>query len=280
MLSESRFLPFSLRINKSRENKFDYPAYQSYMENIGLAKKDWDDLITETNPVGKTKKLLETLAKYHKPTALHSFQVAALSVVLANEYFKGLSKNDGTSFEKNYMKKIEEIFFGGLLHDIGKIGIGLDILEREKPLVGGDQQLIGIHKKGGEMILKSVELHDLAPYASEHDIGNGKNHSWSKKEINSRHLLTEIVAMADMIAALMDPKRKYHKPLTGQEVAETVNVKKASGLYSPLLLKVFNDIIAPKNQENLDQLMNRVDLSVFKMLLKKHKLANLLLNCY
>ena len=75
----------------------------------------------------------------------HSENVMAYSVKIANHF--GLDE-----------KKVETIKFGGLLHDIGKIGISESILNKPGKLTDEEFESIKFHPIFGSNILKDVFL--------------------------------------------------------------------------------------------------------------------------
>ncbi len=86
----------------------------------------------------------------------HSVRVARFAKAVAEEM--NLSQND-----------IETIYHGGLLHDIGKIGMNDDILERLGILSRKEMDIVKQHPEIGARIAKPLNfLHDVVPLILHH----------------------------------------------------------------------------------------------------------------
>ncbi|QDS97909.1 HD-GYP domain-containing protein [Adhaeretor mobilis] len=131
-------------------------------------------------------------------TSGHSDRVARVSVCLAEHL--GLSKEE-----------IETIYLGGLLHDIGKIGIDDQVLNKPGELTAEEFEHIKQHPQFGYDILKGVrQLDNILPLVLHHHEswdGMGYPHHLRGNEIP---LLARIVAVADAYDA-MGSDRPYRK---------------------------------------------------------------------
>ncbi|MEQ8210149.1 MAG: HD-GYP domain-containing protein [Lacipirellulaceae bacterium] len=138
-------------------------------------------------------------------TSGHSDRVARVSVCLAEQM--GLPKKD-----------IETIYLGGLLHDIGKIGIDDNVLNKPGRLTDEEFEHIKLHPQFGYDILKGVSRMDaILPLVLHHHEswdGTGYPHQLAGEEIP---LMARIVAVADAYDA-MGSDRPYRKGMPEEKL--------------------------------------------------------------
>ena len=138
-------------------------------------------------------------------TSGHSDRVARIAVHLAEQL--GMSK-----------AMLETIHLGGLLHDIGKIGIEDRVLNKPGRLSEEEFEQIKRHPEYGYDILREVrELSPVLPIVLHHHEawnGQGYPHGLVGQETP---LLARIVAVADAFDA-MTSDRPYRKGMTFDEV--------------------------------------------------------------
>jgi len=162
-------------------------------------------------------------------TSDHSQQIATWAAETAR--LLGCSSNE-----------IDTIYWGGLLHDIGKIGIPDAILLKPTSLTEAEWEIIMQHPKlGAEMISPIKQLSHIAPiieYSHERYDGSGYPKGVSKDEIP---LGARIVSVVDSFAAMMD-ERPYKKPMTLSEAVD--EIKGNSGkLYDPEVVSAFFKVL-------------------------------------
>ena len=135
-------------------------------------------------------------------------------------------------------KEISDIKTGGALHDIGKIVVSPEILNKPGKLTGWEFDLIKRHCETGYQILRQVgeysALAELALYHHERWDGLGYPEGLRGERIP---LGARIIAVADAFEA-MTAKRAYQKSKTGEEAI--VELLKHSGTqFDPEIVKVF-----------------------------------------
>ncbi len=138
-------------------------------------------------------------------TSGHSARVALISRKIAEE--AGLSAVD-----------CEQVYFAALLHDIGKIGVSHEIINKTEKLTDEEFRQIRSHAELGSRILSRIRE---APYLSEgarhhHERYDGKGYpdGLSGEEIPE---LARIIAVADSYDA-MTSTRSYRHSLSGNVV--------------------------------------------------------------
>jgi len=142
-----------------------------------------------------------------KYTHGHSTRVA--------EYSKKIAEIAGGS-----EKDCEEVYFAALLHDVGKIGIPDNIINKEGRLTDEEYAVIKTHPVIGRQILASISkspyLSVGANYHHERYDGRGYPEGLRGDDIPA---IARIIAVADAYDA-MTSKRSYRDPLPQQIVRE------------------------------------------------------------
>jgi len=136
-------------------------------------------------------------------------------------------------------EELDTIRFGGILHDIGKIGVPEHILNKESVLSEEELTLIRQHPTIGERILRDLTfMKDSIRIVYEHHEwynGNGYPRQLRGEEI---YKLARIVCIADAYDA-MTTKRPYRKQAMSHEQA-IVELQIQSGTqFDPALVDTF-----------------------------------------
>jgi putative nucleotidyltransferase with HDIG domain len=191
---------------------------------------------------------LEAKDKY---TSGHSQRVAEIAVAIAREV--NLPE-----------ERVEKIKVAGLLHDIGKIGVSEEILNKEKALTEEESQQIMAHSIIGEGILKPIvedkDILDMVRHHHERYDGTGYPDGLSGKDISTADDtdgVTEpyadimenvsrgkpyawnagILAIADAFDA-MTSDRPYRSALPLHEAIEEIR-RGAGNQFDPVLTEAF-----------------------------------------
>ncbi len=163
-------------------------------------------------------------------THFHSTNVSRYSVFIAKKL-------------KFTVKDIETISFGALLHDIGKIGIPENILNKPDKLTDEEFNKIKEHPTIGKGILNPIkeqfpEIMDMIYY--HHERYDGKGYPEGIKG-NDIPLKARIVSLADAFDA-MTSDRAYRKKLDINFVVE--EIRKNSGTqFDPIVVNAFFDAL-------------------------------------
>jgi putative nucleotidyltransferase with HDIG domain len=159
----------------------------------------------------------------------HSERVTELSIKLAEAY-------------QVPDMEIENIKLGGLLHDIGKIGIPEAILNKPGRLTDEEYDIIKSHPDLGLHILGKVEFleHIVPIIRHHHERYDGKGYPSGLKADNIP-LLARIVSVVDTFDA-MTTNRPYRKALTVEE--SLTEIEKCSGTqFDPLVVDCFIQMV-------------------------------------
>ncbi|EFQ22824.1 metal dependent phosphohydrolase [Aminomonas paucivorans DSM 12260] len=177
--------------------------------------------------------MVEAIDAKDPVTAGHSRRVCDLSVELARH----LGADERT---------LEEITFGGIIHDVGKLGIPDAVLGKQGKLTDEEFALIRSHPSVGERILAPVSLPEVAKQAmaEHHEKWNGRGYPRGLKgtEIS---LAGRIVAVADVYDALASD-RPYKKGWPLAEVCDLL-YKQSREDFDPDVVQAFWEMKAPED---------------------------------
>lgn len=160
----------------------------------------------------------------------HSRRVSQLCIAIGTEL--GFSKEQNVELGKI-----------GLLHDIGKISIPSDILNKTTPLLPWEWQEIHQHPVNGHRFLSAVVgMGDLAEVTLAHHErmdGSGYPNGLRGQQIP---LMARIVAVADAYDAMVSI-RPYRHAFTHSEAIK--ELKRGSGSqFSPQVVQAFLDLLS------------------------------------
>ncbi|TNF53592.1 HD domain-containing protein [bacterium] len=172
-------------------------------------------------------KLLSPVKSYSNYTYVHSINVAVLSIFQAESLgIRG--------------RLLHDIGLSALLHDVGKLFISKDILEKKGALDEKEFAEITKHPSFGAAYLAKVEnITRIAPLVAfeHHRKFNGAGYPTLSLQDKHPHIASQIVSIADVFDALRS-WRPYRKSLETKEVL--VLMKKNAGTdFNPLLVDNF-----------------------------------------
>ncbi len=138
------------------------------------------------------------------------------------------------------------------VHDLGKIGIPDDILNKPSKLTAKEYEKMKTHVKVGFNIAsRSKELVSIAPFILHHHEfwnGNGYPSGLRGEEIP---LECRILGIIDAFDAMTND-RPYHKGIAMQEAIE--EIKRCSGKqFDPVLAEKFIEIVTKNNAEGISE---------------------------
>jgi diguanylate cyclase (GGDEF)-like protein len=140
-------------------------------------------------------------------------------------------------------EEIERIRVASLLHDLGKIAIPEEILDKPSELTDGEWQTIGQHPRIGQVILEQASsLRDAIPVVLHHHErfnGGGYPHGLHGNEIP---IGARIVAVADAYHAMIHD-RPYSTALAHSEALSELR-ENAGTQFDPKVVEVFCSVYA------------------------------------
>lgn len=171
----------------------------------------------------------------------HSYRVAYWSREIAKKI--GLSS-----------KGVDDVYYGGILHDIGKIGIEDDILNKTSFLTPEEFDKIKQHPVIGHHIIEQagVFLHLIPAIRSHHERIDGRGYPDGIAG-ESIPLVARILAVSDAFDAMVSD-RPYRKGLGIDEALR--RLEEGSGTqFDEYLAAVFIEIIRNTPKEQLDSML-------------------------
>jgi diguanylate cyclase (GGDEF)-like protein/putative nucleotidyltransferase with HDIG domain len=208
--------------------RFSQAQYVGHTRDIvrKLRKKN-QDLEKSTNDIHELNEgLLTTLSEIidlRDPYVLgHSKQVSFYATEIAME----LNINP---------KQVELIRKAGLLHDIGKLGIPMELLTKPAGLTAAEFEIIKRHPAlGSDLVKNTPSLRPLAQIIRHHHEnydGNGYPDKISGSQIS---IEARIVAVADAIEAMVSD-RPYRRGLKPDKIKEELT-KNSGARFDPLVV--------------------------------------------
>ncbi len=178
-----------------------------------------------TDTIGPWLKAVKT---HHSYTHRHCITVTGLAIAL------GMHFNMGSA-------EIKRLATGALMHDIGKVKIPLNILDKPAKLSFEEIELIRQHPVHSAEILREdgqfgEDIVDLA--LSHHELldGSGYPNKLSGTQISDSVRMLTII---DIFSALVD-QRSYKRPMSGEDAINMM--EKMEGMLDLDLLKAFRPV--------------------------------------
>lgn len=215
---------------------FNISAGQDPIEQINQARQLADQLgialanarlvsNLERLSLGTVEALARTVDAKSKWTAGHSERVADLAARIGRAM--------------NWSKEQLEILFrSGLLHDIGKIGIPLAILDKPGKLTDEEYGTVKMHPVVSGKILEPIHVYkDILPLVVQHHErfdGKGYPNGLSGEEID---IGARILCVADVYDALIS-QRPYREGWTKEKVIDFMRENRGT-MFDPNVIDVF-----------------------------------------
>jgi len=179
--------------------------------------------------------IMDTLFEKSKREAMHSSRVSNICQTIASKM----------NFKKD---AVNQMRIAGLIHDIGKIGVDENILNKPGRLTPEERKVIEGHPEIGWKILSSTtEFLKLSQFVLSHHEnwdGSGYPNGLKGEEIQ---LEARIISVADSYDA-MTSERSYRKGMTREAAIE--ELRRCSGTqFDPKIVDVFADTVLPETSD-------------------------------
>lgn len=176
-------------------------------------------------------KMISPVKKYSEYTYTHATNVALLSIVQAERL--GLGDD-----------LLHEVAVAGLMHDVGKLFISKDVLEKKGKLEKKEFDEMMRHPVFGARYLAGIKgLTPLAPLASfeHHRKYDGSGYPALRTGKKGQHVCSQIVAIADFFDALRS-NRPYRAGWDAERILSLMR-EEVGQAFSPVLLANFESIL-------------------------------------
>lgn len=201
------------------------------MRNVVRFVQKMVDIVTEDEALFS---ILATVRIYDDYTYVHSLNVAILSM--------SLGKNVGLDHTA-----LEKLGLCGLFHDLGKVVVSKQIINKKGPLDDDEYAEVQKHPvHSARLILRLQARRDrkvkilMAPF--EHHMGFNRLGYPQIKTKRSISLFSRIVTIADVYDAITSPRIYRSKPFSPDRALGYM-LKKSGTTFDPVLLKVFINML-------------------------------------
>jgi HD-GYP domain-containing protein (c-di-GMP phosphodiesterase class II) len=173
---------------------------------------------------------LSGLKDYDEYTFFHSVNVAILSLALGSTL----------SSDRRFLNSLG---VGALMHDIGKMAIDVEILNKPGALDSDEWEQVRRHPLVGAGVAASMPGLDRASIVVilEHHMRLDLEGYPQRRPARRQHLSSRIVAVADAYDA-MTSRRSYSEARLQDEAMEVL-AKNSGGAFDPVLLRLFVQIL-------------------------------------
>jgi HD-GYP domain-containing protein (c-di-GMP phosphodiesterase class II) len=194
----------------------------------GIVRRFIGVLLTDFDPV----RLLASVKGAHEYTFTHAVNVGILTIVQAKSLgFGG--------------QVLHEIGIASMLHDVGKIFVPEEILNKPGGLTPAERTVIETHTiKGGRFLLQQEGIPMIAALAAfEHHLKfDGSGYPFVYPDWKPS-LVSQMIAIADVFDALRS-RRSYSEPKTQEEIMKIFSEDRGVAFH-PLLVDNFLALVKP-----------------------------------
>ncbi len=196
-------------------NEKEFIFYSLLLDIIGFAANFSNEYRVRRSIESNTfKSILKLLGAKDHYTCDHSVSVSAIAEFIAREI--GMEKFGLTEYD------IEVIKMAGYLHDIGKMGIPDEILNKLGRYIEPEMEIMKLHPKYTELIIMPLaeyvdfykDVLEVAVHHHERLDGSGYPYGLKGKEFT---IQMQILAISDILDAMMRD-RPYKRAKTDKEV--------------------------------------------------------------
>ena len=175
----------------------------------------------------------------------HVVDVTALGTVLASKLFRqnGWIDHEGKRRRDHVDPRLAKIALGLLLHDIGKLSVPEEILEKKGPLSDEEWVVMRRHPQmGADMLGDNISFLIRAVVKSHHERwdGSGYPEGLADEQI---HQFARIAAVADVYDAVTS-ERVYRKAMKPHEGVAIINQGEGTD-FDPEVVAVFSRVVMP-----------------------------------
>lgn len=216
-------------------------------------------ILTREEVIAYSKMLAYSIDFRSEATVIHTILVEAISYQIGKLY--GLD-------EENLTK----IKVASVLHDIGKIGIPVGILEKPGKLTHNEFEIMKSHAKIGYDILSGLNIDDIRDIGTlHHEKLDGTGYPFGLK---GEELTVEmrIVAVGDIVSALLGErsyKEEFNKEKTIEILEDMVKSNKIDSKIVDLFINNYDFIINEAQSQSRDLMNTYLNLNKeYKAILK------------
>jgi len=241
-------------------HKFDYTANQFLI---------WTELVIWGGILVITSYMVATLRSISRE-ALHNLEQAYKGVLaILSRFIQTVDMDTETHSvrvsawavrigEELHLKKtmIEELRIAGLLHDVGKVEVSVDLLRKSAALSKEEQEEIRKHTKSGSALVKPVGgiLANIADaIETHHEKYDGTGYKGLKGQEIS--MVARVIGVADAFDALLSD-RSYRKGVSIFEALDSISAS-AGKHFDPQVVGALQNIVNQEGELALTEALKR-----------------------
>jgi HD-GYP domain-containing protein (c-di-GMP phosphodiesterase class II) len=189
---------------------------------------------------------LEDLSSADGYTLQHSIDVAAVGMLIGQRLFKerGWVDHTGKRTYERRDRRLARLGLGLLLHDIGKLIIPQDILNKPGKLDEAEWELMRAHPRAGVEMLRSDLISPLVKVVvrSHHERWDGGGYP-DGLAANDIHQLARVAAAADVFDAVTS--ERVYASARPPDIGVQIVLDGAGRAFDPDVVEVFERVVAP-----------------------------------
>jgi HD-GYP domain-containing protein (c-di-GMP phosphodiesterase class II) len=203
-------------------------------------------ILGQVQDSGEMASFLGDLGSFDTYTLSHSVNVCVLGLMIGEALLNrdGWRDYRGERRTDDIQSRLEELGIGLLLHDIGKVVVPKDVLNKPSRLTDDEMDLMRQHPSAGSALVGGAAISPLARAVilGHHERWDGKGYP-SGKVGEETHVNARIAAIADVYDAVSsDRVYRTHRP--SHEAFELV-IRSAGTAFDPDLVRIFSRVVAP-----------------------------------
>jgi HD-GYP domain-containing protein (c-di-GMP phosphodiesterase class II) len=179
-------------------------------------------------------------------TLQHSIDVCAIGLLIAKRLYEDRGRTDYRG--RRVWSKIEEslakLGVGLMLHDIGKVVIPSEVLDKPGRLTADEWKIVRTHPVVGLELLATDTISPLvkAVVRSHHERWDGQGYPFGTAGTDIPHF-ARIAAVADVFDAVTS--ERVYKAAAPQHVGHRIVNEGAGTHFDPEVVEIFNRVVAP-----------------------------------
>ena len=189
---------------------------------------------------------LDDLASSDGYTLQHSIDVAAVGMLIGQRLFRerGWVDHTGRRTYERRDRRLARLGLGLLLHDIGKLAIPTEVLNKPGKLDENEWELMKAHPRAGVEMLRSDLISPLVKVVvrSHHERWDGAGYPDGLAG-DSIHQLARIAAAADVFDAVTS--ERVYAAARPPDVGVSIILEGAGSAFDPEIVDVFKRVVAP-----------------------------------
>ena len=203
-----------------------HPDFQVFYLKHCLDATDWEEVVNGHLHLGRTTiRSLAKLSQHDASTYWHSFRVSGYMVKFA----RALSLDT---------QSVREFAIGGLLHDLGKLAVPVEILQKEGQLNETEMDCIREHSRRGYELVRvqgkiAQQVLDICLFHHEKYDGSGYPAKLQGIEIPFSARVASICDVYDALTTVRSYKSAWSNEKAVKIMTDSV------GHFDPVLLDVF-----------------------------------------